>query len=140
MASIPKSFWHSLSFCMVTVTVVLLVIAWKSSSVSIEVDSYKVKLKSVVVDTKKAQQQLELRRKRLIDAETLLKERIDELSYVTNQLKSDECISELPRPSREDAFLRSIELFLSTDNDAQLQSLQEAIKGLNKLESGLAEQ
>ncbi|NMC49775.1 MAG: hypothetical protein GYA47_10185 [Desulfovibrio sp.] len=57
--NIPVFFWYSLSVCMLLATAVLLIIAYRSSSISIEVASAKINLSSAIESVKDAKQQLE---------------------------------------------------------------------------------
>lgn len=47
-SNIPKSFWHALSFCMVTATLSIIFIAYRSSAVSIEIANAKISLSSAI--------------------------------------------------------------------------------------------
>lgn len=76
-SNIPKTFWHSLSFCMVAGTVGLLVIAYKASSVSIEIANAKIELLSAVSQTKEIKASLEAESKRLASSARTLPQRID---------------------------------------------------------------
>ncbi|VAX00011.1 hypothetical protein MNBD_GAMMA19-395 [hydrothermal vent metagenome] len=65
IAHIPKSFWRSLSFCMVVATIGVLYIAYKSSSVSIEIADAKISLSSAISTTKEIKSNLEKENERL---------------------------------------------------------------------------
>ncbi len=62
---IPKLFWNSLSFCMLTATIGILYIAYTSSSVSIEIADAKINLSSAVSTTKEIRSKLEKENERL---------------------------------------------------------------------------
>lgn len=73
---IPKSFWHALSFCMVTATLGILYIAQSSSSVSIEIANAKIELSSAISQVKDIKSELADENERLVEANKLMKEKI----------------------------------------------------------------
>ncbi|MGS2718906.1 hypothetical protein ACVBE9_12080 [Eionea flava] len=102
--NIPRSFWHSVSLCLVSSIVVLLLIAYRSSSVSIEISSAKVHLSSAVQEAKVISGQLEKERDSLIKANDSLKEMIItkniEISSMSN-LSCEEIESKMCMPSHD---------------------------------------
>jgi len=76
VSQIPKSFWHSLSFCMVVATLGLLFIAYKASSVSIEIANTKIELSSALTKTKEIKSELEKENDRLKNVSSKLEEKI----------------------------------------------------------------
>jgi hypothetical protein len=62
---IPKSFWHALSFCMVVATVGLVYIAYRLSSVSIEIADAKINLSAAPTTVKDIKSDLEAENVRL---------------------------------------------------------------------------
>lgn len=67
-SSIPKSFWHALSFCMVTATLGIIFIAYRSSTVSIEIANAKISLSSALGTVKDIKSELEKENERLKNA------------------------------------------------------------------------
>lgn len=90
-AHIPKSFWHSLSFCMVIATLGLLYIAYASSSVSIEIANAKIELSSAISQAKDIKSDLVSENARLTNANKKLKEQLATLE--TEAIKSTTGIS-----------------------------------------------
>ncbi len=72
MASVPRSFWHALSFCMVAATLGLLFIAQSSSNVSIEIANAKIELSSAISQVKDIKSDLKAENTRLVKANLLL--------------------------------------------------------------------
>ncbi len=62
---IPKSFWHTLSICMLIATIGVVYIAYRSSSVSIEIANAKINLSSAIATTKEIKSDLEKENERL---------------------------------------------------------------------------
>lgn len=85
ISQIPRSFWHALSFCMVSATLGLLYIAHASSSVSIEIANAKIELSSAISQAKDIKNKLADENKRLVLANTLLKEKIQSLEEQATQ-------------------------------------------------------
>ncbi len=137
MHNIPNVFWYTLSLCMAAATTAIIVLAGMASSISLEYDKYKLELKSAVIDTKAAQQQLELKRRRLAEAESLLNAQLDNLKRISDQLATTECAPNLPSTEDQNKLQSTIADFL-IDDDFQLESLQEAIKTLERLEPSSA--
>lgn len=122
---------------MAAATTAIIVLAGMASSISLEYDKYKLELKSAVIDTKAAQQQLELKRRRLAEAESLLNAQLDNLKRISDQLATTECAPNLPSTEDQNKLQSTIADFL-IDDDFQLESLQEAIKTLERLEPSSA--
>ncbi len=74
ISNIPKTFWYSASFCIVLLTISFVVIAWKSTSLTIEIANAKIGLSQAATRTE------EVVNKQLRVAEELDEER--------NQLES----------------------------------------------------
>ena len=91
IAHIPRSFWHSLSFCMVVATVGILYVAYTSSTVSIEIANAKIELSSAISKAKDIKSDLKIENTRLIDANENLKEKLKALE--TKAAKSSTGIS-----------------------------------------------
>ena len=129
-SNIPKTFWHSLSFCMVVGTVGLLVIAYKASSVSIEIANAKIELSSAVSQTKEIKTDLEAESKRLISAKRLFQENVDALAKSAKSSKSAFPIEELTEALRQPAFAEGEFKHKSGFEalDAKIRSAQEAIR------------
>jgi len=72
ISSIPKTFWHALSFCMVIATLGILYIAYQSSSVSIEIANAKITLSSALATSKEIKSALENENERLKKANEVL--------------------------------------------------------------------
>ncbi len=79
ISHIPKSFWHAMSFCMVAATLGLLYIAYFSSSVSIEIANAKIELSSAIYQAKNIKNDLADENDRLVEANTLMSEKISKL-------------------------------------------------------------
>lgn len=58
ISNIPKPFWYSVSFCIVFLTISFVVIAWKSTSLTIEIANAKVSLSQAATRTEIANKQL----------------------------------------------------------------------------------
>jgi len=129
-SNIPKTFWHSLSFCMVVGTVGLLVIAYKASSVSIEIANAKIELSSAVSQTKEIKTDLEAESKRLISAKRLFQENVDALAKSAKSSESAFPIEELTKALRQPAFAEGDFKYKSGFEalDAKIRSAQEAIR------------
>lgn len=50
ISNIPKPFWYSVSFCIVFLTISFVVIAWKSTSLTIEIANAKVSLSQAATE------------------------------------------------------------------------------------------
>ena len=65
ISNIPKSFWHALSFCMIVATLGITFIAYRSSSVSLEIANAKITLSSALSTVKDIKSNLEEENQRL---------------------------------------------------------------------------
>lgn len=104
ISNIPKAFWYSLSFCMVVGTLGLLTIAYKASSVSIEIANAKIELQSAVSQTKEIKAILEATSKRLASESKLSKENVGELKKFEQSSLSKSNIEELQKALEQPAF------------------------------------
>jgi len=75
-ANIPKSFWYALSFCMIVATLGLVYIAYRSTSVSIEIADAKINLSSAFGQVQDIKANLEAENQRLIQANAELQDRL----------------------------------------------------------------
>jgi hypothetical protein len=65
LSQVPKTFWHALSFCMVVATLGFVFIAYRASSVSIEIANAKINLSSALATVKDIQNDLATENERL---------------------------------------------------------------------------
>jgi len=82
LTNIPKSFWHSLSFAVVVATLGLVVIAYRASSVSIEIADAKIQLISAISETRDFKSALEEENQRLKKAGAELQQKIQALEQM----------------------------------------------------------
>ncbi|MBU4320888.1 MAG: hypothetical protein KJ739_07360 [Nitrospinae bacterium] len=122
ISHIPRSFWHALSFCMVVATIGLLIIAYKSSSVSIEIANTKIELSSVITKTKEIRNELQIEDERLKQANKELQEKLK--APKLNEATSKIMLEELKKSGQR--IEMSKERF--KDLDAKIQSAEKAIK------------
>lgn len=85
-ANIPKSFWHALSFCMISATLGLISIAYRASSVSIEIADAKINLSSAISEVKDIKNELEQENKNLRRANQELQAKLKEADPVVRAL------------------------------------------------------
>lgn len=73
--NLPRVFWYALSFCMVTATLGLLLIAYRASTVTIEIADAKINLSSALSAVKEVKSNLQAENEKLLtaNAELLLK-------------------------------------------------------------------
>ncbi|TBW08562.1 hypothetical protein E0E52_08675 [Azotobacter chroococcum] len=64
-SNIPKTFWHALSICMMAATFGIIFIAYRSSTVSIEIANAKINLSSALATVKDIKGDLEAENERL---------------------------------------------------------------------------
>lgn len=100
-SNIPKAFWYSLSFCMVAGTLGLLLIAYRASSVSIEIANTKIELLAAISQTKEIRDNLEAESQRLASANKLFQENIDTLAKSAKASPSALRIEELTKGLRQ---------------------------------------
>lgn len=77
--NIPRTFWYALSLCMMAATFGLLFIAYRSTSVSIEIANTKIELSSALSETKEIKTELQQENERLKAASAELRQKVDEL-------------------------------------------------------------
>ena len=135
MSNVPKSFWHSLSFCMVVATLGLLFIAYKSSSVSIEIADAKINLSSALVTAKEIKSDLEAENERLKKANEQFQARISEIGGELAKVGRDstadlkELLKGKPLGGENSVVRKQVvdpELFKSLE--AQIQQVQGTVK------------
>ncbi len=86
---IPNSFWYSLSFSIVSLTVGFLIISYQSGSVTLKFKELEVKTKDVAALEKNIQKQQEiitLKEKEIEDLKIILDKKLEELNSVKNKL------------------------------------------------------
>lgn len=86
---IPNSFWYSLSFSIVSLTVGFLIISYQSGSVTLKYKELEVKTKDVAAIEKNVQKQQEiisLKEKEIEELKVLLDKKLKELNSVKNKL------------------------------------------------------
>ncbi len=76
ISAIPRSFWHALSLSLLIATCGLVYIAYRSSTVSIEIANAKIQLSSAIDETKDIKSDLEKENEALLRATTELKNKI----------------------------------------------------------------
>ena len=132
-ASIPKVFWHALSFCMVIATLGLLIIAYQSTTISLEIANTKIELSTAISETKEIKGELQLENERLQKANAMLEEKIAALTETGNggsRTLTAEEISSLKAlaapPSAEKSNVISEDRFQALDD--RIQNVQQYIK------------
>lgn len=84
LAHIPRSFWHALSACMLMSTIGLLMIAYRSATVSIEIADAKINLSSAMATAKEIKSELQSENERLQAANEQLQKAVqDQLATLT---------------------------------------------------------
>jgi hypothetical protein len=76
LEAIPKFFWYALSVCALIATMGLVVIAWRSASVSIEIANAKISLSSAVEQTDQIKRELQAENERLRNAARELEQKV----------------------------------------------------------------
>ncbi|MCG2709048.1 MAG: hypothetical protein L6246_01835 [Thermodesulfovibrionales bacterium] len=107
---------------MVVATIGLLIIAYKSSSVSIEIANTKIELSSVITKTKEIRNELQIEDERLKQANKELQEKLK--APKLNEATSKIMLEELKKSGQR--IEMSKERF--KDLDAKIQSAEKAIK------------
>lgn len=105
ISNIPKPFWYSVSFCIVFLTISFVVIAWKSTSLTIEIANAKVSLSQAATHTEIANKQLMNVAEELYEERAQLeslREEILELASHAGSESNREIASVLP-PAEADA-------------------------------------
>lgn len=98
-ANIPKTFWYALSFCMTVATLGLVYIAYRSTSVSIEIADAKINLSSAYGQVQDIKANLEVENERLIKANAELQGRL-------NRVKAE--IAKLSKNAKTNTSLKSV--------------------------------
>ncbi len=78
-SQIPRTFWHTVSASLLAATVVLLYIALKSTSISIEIANAKISLNTAISETEQLNQELREQNEALIGAKEELERKYNEL-------------------------------------------------------------
>ena len=78
-SNIPKTFWHSLSVAVLACTAMLLVIAYRSTDVSIRIANAKIDLKRGVAEVERLNKDLEAENERLKAAQDRLEQKYQEI-------------------------------------------------------------
>lgn len=128
---IPRSFWHAVSLCLLTTTVVLLYVAVKSSTVSIEIANAKISLNGAISETEELNQELQEQNEELIKAQEELREKYEQLVAATRNNRGTEITAEvLKRINPETIQLKQAKV--SEDrynaNRAKLQDLRKKLE------------
>jgi hypothetical protein len=76
LEAIPKFFWYALSVCALIATMGLVIIAWRSASVSIEIANAKISLSSAVEQTDQIKRELQAENERLRNAARELEQKV----------------------------------------------------------------
>ncbi len=127
-SNVPKTFWYSLSFCMVAGTIGLLFIAYRASSVSIEIANTKIELLSAVSQTKEIKAALEAESKRLSSANRLFQEKVAALEKSTKNSPSALPIEELTKGLWQPAVMDLTYKVEFDTLDAKIKSAEGAIR------------
>ena len=131
ISNIPKSFWYALSFCMVAATLGILFIAYKSSSVSIEIANAKIKLSSAIEKTKEVRNRLQIENEKLQQTNADLQE----ILKITKLSNLDKGI-ELPITIEEIKKLETTKVGIPDEwfknMDVKIQSAEKATSGLQQ--------
>jgi malate synthase len=78
-SQIPKTFWHTVSVSLLAATVVLLYIALRSTSISIEIANAKINLNTAISETEQLNQELREQNEALLAAKEELQRKYEEL-------------------------------------------------------------
>ncbi|MBA1145845.1 hypothetical protein H0Z60_02115 [Ectothiorhodospiraceae bacterium WFHF3C12] len=84
ISHIPRSFWHAISFCLVTGTLGFLWIAYSATNVSLEIADAKIELSSAIAQAKDIRGELRADKSRLLEANELLREKIERLETMVD--------------------------------------------------------
>lgn len=127
---IPKTFWHSLSFCMVVGTLGLLIIAYKASSVSFEIANAKIVLSSTISQAKEIKSELDAENKRLLALNQRLEEQISVLEKSGKIPKESRSLGELMRDITSPYAVHNLKSLESKIDkfETNIKSAQEAIQ------------
>lgn len=129
ISSIPKTFWHSISLAILTGTAGMVMIAYQSSSVSIEIANAKIQLSSAITETKDIKSDLQIENDKLRQATERLKQKINDLiaSNSKTPSKRAEAIKKFKPISGEDSKLKlqSIPPERFKEFDTRIQNVQQ---------------
>ena len=78
-SQIPRTFWHAVTVSLLAATLVLLYIALKSTSISIEIANAKINLNTAISETEQLNQELREQNEALLAAKEELERKYDEL-------------------------------------------------------------
>ncbi len=141
ISNIPKTFWYSVSFCIIFLTISFVVIAWKSTSLTIEIANTKIGLSQATTRTE------EVVNKQLRVAEELDEERnqLESLREEILQLASQAGSKpgrEVAQPSDEadtlkglvtvEEFNRSVEELKQKLSHSRLKNQKEILEEISK--------
>ncbi|SRR6266571_884940 len=89
LARIPNSFWNSLSFAVVALTIGLLVFGYRSTTISIEIADTKIGLNQSVNDMERINAELQQKAESLQQAKAELQGRVEQLNAEISRLNSE---------------------------------------------------
>jgi len=119
--NLPKTFWYALSFCMVAATLGLLVIAYRASTVSIEIADAKINLSSALSDVKEVKTNLEIENEKLLSANAELTLQLQNAGMTSGEI------------SRAPSAVSSSKTVITTDKNLELRkNNQKALDEINK--------
>jgi hypothetical protein len=87
---VPRIFWWSISVSIFVVAIGFTVIAWRSSTISVEIANAKINLHQTIVDNREILQQLKELAKDLEKAKTEMQNKIAALEVKSNTPRIDE--------------------------------------------------
>ena len=88
VAGIPKTFWHAVSVSILALTFGLLLIAYRSATVTIEIANTKIVLSKAIFETERLNEDLKKEALRLERARVGLNEKVAEFDHVVMEAKS----------------------------------------------------
>jgi hypothetical protein len=89
ISNIPKTFWYSVSFCIIFLTISFVVIAWKSTSLTIEIANTKIGLSQAATRTEVVNEQLRGIAEELDDERKELQSLREEVIQLVSQAVSE---------------------------------------------------
>lgn len=132
---IPNSFWYSLSFAIVSLTVGFLIISYQSGSVTLKFKELEVKTKDVAALEKNIQKQQEiisLKEKEIEDLKVILDKKLEELNIVKNKLAELQRGSSMPETRETISTLVSEIEGINRNFDMKIQEKQENLNILQQ--------
>ncbi|GLI54494.1 hypothetical protein PM10SUCC1_00090 [Propionigenium maris DSM 9537] len=132
---IPNSFWYSLSFAIVSLTVGFLIISYQSGSVTLKFKELEVKTKDVAALEKNIQKQQEiisLKEKEIEDLKVILDKKLEELNIVKNKLAELQRGSSMPETREAITTLVSEIEGINRNFDMKIQEKQENLNILQQ--------